>query len=760
MQNLGLSLAIPIANNQFVDFAIYPERGQHTLQKISEIEALEFGEAVVQLQEGSSYEYQIEGGYQLREIRGVVKHSQIKDAQSGRITPGIYTGTLEIEVMMSEEASTVCGLLRLEVRSIKSSYREDYRVMLEEIAEKSIELLMTHSSPTTQTFTQDYSDHAQTLYQKFAFVQSIVGSSEFLAAVQQILISPTTRWVSRDAKIDIRRAGRMTGTMLRQIASGTNRIPLPPTHSLRHVLKTVPANLTARQKYDMPDTVENRFVKHVLSVFNHFCANVRDRLLPSSRAYREARQLEETLTTILQNPLFRYISQPTTLALNSTVLQRQEGYRQVLRAWLMFDLASKLIWKGGDDVYRAGKRDVATLYEYWLFFKLLDLFSRLFSIEPALIEKLIEPTSEGLGLKLKAGRHLPLDGVFDGGSRRLRVKFSYNRTFSAHNSYPSSGSWTKAMRPDYTLSIWPAQFSEREAEAQEVIIHLHFDAKYKVAHFQEIFGKNQAANVADERLQQKRGIYKNADLLKMHAYKDAVRRTVGAYVLYPGTEAYMRVGFHELIPGLGAFPIRPSKTDDGTKELKQFVLDVIQHVLDRSSQRERLSYHVYDIHKQTQAIQTRQWLPELDLGRRMKPPSEVSVLIGYCESTEQYEWMKKNGLYNMRINNKPGSLRVGQKEAAAEYLLIYHRGHLKTDDLWRIIKSGPRIFSRSTMIKVGYQNPSGEFYLVYDVKKVTETEFSGVSWDVSQLERYTPSHSFTEPFAISMTEMMQAVCDA
>ena len=121
-------------------------------------------------------------------------------------------------------SETVCGHLRLEVRSIKSSYREDYRVMLEEIAEKSIELLMTHASPTTQTFTQDYSDNAQTLYQKFAFVQSIVGSDEFLTAVQQILMSPTTRWVSRNANLDIRRAGRMSGAMLRQIASGTNRI--------------------------------------------------------------------------------------------------------------------------------------------------------------------------------------------------------------------------------------------------------------------------------------------------------------------------------------------------------------------------------------------------------------------------------------------------------------------------------------------------------------------------------------------------------
>ena len=50
---------------------------------------------------------------------------------------------------------------------------------------------------------------------------------------------------------------------------------------------------------------------------------------------------------------------PDVLPLNSPVLQRQAGYRQVLRAWLLLDLAAKLSWTGGDDVYAGGKRDAA-----------------------------------------------------------------------------------------------------------------------------------------------------------------------------------------------------------------------------------------------------------------------------------------------------------------------------------------------------------------------------------------------------------------
>ena len=53
----------------------------------------------------------------------------------------------------------------------------------------------------------------------------------------------------------------------------------------------------------------------------------------------------------------------------------------------------------------------------------------------------------------------------------------------------------------------------------------------------------------------------------MHAYRDAIRRTAGAYVLYPGNdgddkrfEEFDHRGFHEVLPGLGAFAIRPKPT--------------------------------------------------------------------------------------------------------------------------------------------------------------------------------------------------------
>jgi len=392
-------------------------------------------------------------------------------------------------------------------------------------------------------------------------------------------------------------------------------------------------------KTETVDTPENRFVKHALETFLNFCMEIRQSLYKEkgnmSRAYVEAGALTAKLEDILKHDFFKSVSPPQSLPLNSPVLQRKEGYREVLRGWLMFDLAARLVWQGGEDVYSAGKRDVAVLYEYWLFFKLLEIFAGLFSINSVSIAELIGPTADGLGLKLKSGKHIPLKGMYVHPGRKMHVEFSYNRTFSGKRPYPESGSWTKQMRPDYTLTLWPSGFTQQEAERQELIVHVHFDAKYRVEGISQVFGSvNQDASDDEEALnrekeEERRGTYKRADLLKMHAYKDAIRRTAGAYVLYPGDDdAAPMKGFHEIIPGLGAFAVRPSRSDDGTDQLKIFITEVVDHLLNRASQRDQMTYQTFRVHEGG-LDRISEPMPETDAAReRSKTPADEAVLIG------------------------------------------------------------------------------------------------------------------------------------
>jgi predicted component of viral defense system (DUF524 family) len=329
------------------------------------------------------------------------------------IEPNIFVGTLNFPIRR-KKTDKVLGYLPLEVRSTKADYRDDYRTMLEFITEQCVDLLLQSDSVVSQNLTTDFANDAdpKVLYQRFMFVKAIVGSEEFDEAVQRIVSAPVTRWTEHHDRVDVRRAGRFTAKTMRELVSGTNRVAVPDTHPLYHVgLKTIPDRITATRKTDSVDTAENRFVKHALDVFLKFCEDVHIAAKEGTQVRQEAKRMAERIEGWLMHDLFRSLSPTKLLKLNSPVLQRKSGYREVFKVWLQFDLAAKLIWKGGDDVYAAGKKDVATLYEYWLFFKLLELLKSVYHIEPKDIQELIKPDGQSMSLNLRQGRFIALRGT-------------------------------------------------------------------------------------------------------------------------------------------------------------------------------------------------------------------------------------------------------------------------------------------------------------------------------------------------------------
>ena len=790
-------------------------------------------EARYQLMEGCYYDYEIsKSEYSLGDIGENIIQQHKRHGNIGTISPNIFVGTLEVPVLKTESKEN-CTTIQLEVQSIKSGYRDDYRDMLELITEKCTDILLQTNSPVSQYFDIDHLKPNQTLYQKFCFVKSVIGTNEFTEAIHRIITAPVTQWTEASEEKDIRNAKRFSNKNIREIIKAGNRTKIPQSHYLRsYGIETLPERITTIRKIDSVDTPENRFIKHALENFLKFCTDIHSKAkeFGHKKMEMESMLLIQDLENQLQHGIFKEISRPTTLKLNSPVLQRKEGYREILRVWLMFDLAAKLIWKGGDDIYSGGKKDIATLYEYWLFFKLLDLFKSIFDIEPKDISELIKETKDGLNLQIKQGKFTALNGVFNSGSRKLNIRFNYNRSFSGKKAYPDSGSWTTTLRPDYTLSFWPFGISEQEAEKQELIVHVHFDAKYKVEHMTSLHPDNKSLLSKDEcvviqrfeiekfdwdyiskslinnqfayknkdgqliikslfwedvsfiddikgddfeelvenihlffskkdKRENREGKYKNADLLKMHAYKDAIRRTGGAYVLYPGEKSINQKGFHEIIPGLGAFPVKPSKTDSGIGELKAFILEIIDHFINRASQREKIAFRTFDIHKNepNKQNEVNDALPEAYGENRNLIPDDTYVLVGYYNSKEQYEWIKKTKLYNFRMGSGNGSLILDKETVSSKYLLLHTSGDSKSGDLWRIISKGPKVFSKKDLIKKGYSNPSQDNYLVIQLEKVTDPEFEKISWNFKNLENYSSRRASSFPFTTNLTELMKNI---
>src|SRR5690606_3616935 len=261
--------------------------------------------------------------------------------------------------------------------------------------------------------------------------------------------------------------------------------------------------------------------------------------------------------------------------------------------------------------------------------------------------------------------------------------------------------------------------------------------EFKGKLFDDLVENIQQSLLSEEKVDNRKGIYKNADLLKMHAYKDAIRRTGGAYVLYPGEASIKRQGFHEVIPGLGAFAVRPSKTDSGISELRNFILEVIAHFVNRASQREKIAYRTYDIYKTPPASDdaVEEALPEPYGENRDLLPDETYVLVGYYRSAEQHDWITRTRLYNFRAGTVRGSLVLDKEIVSSKYLLLHTLGETESGDLWRIVSKGPKVFSEDDLTKAGYpRNPSKEDsesknYLVIEIEPVVDVELKDTRWD-------------------------------
>ena len=734
---------------------IYPQSAK---AKVFEEREPYAGESRWQLMEGCTYTYefvpfetaQTSTGcrYQFDRENEIVRFhpNKTNHACEGTLTTGIYVGHLALQVV-DVDTQKQAGSVSLEIRSTKSEYRSDYRLMLDEIAEYYTDLVLQQGSPVTQKLEIDQSCSSKTLYQRFSFVRSLIDSEAFSEAIHKIISNPVRKWTDANIERNIVGVKRLSRKNIRQIVASTDRIQLPMgmRTGMPEGLTSVPRRIEVEYKRDTTDCQENQFVKFVLRTFVNFCSEIKGFVNATEQLKIEANQTLERLYGHLDNQFFRQISQPTHMNMNSPVLQRKEGYREVLQAWLLFDLAAKLNWTGGDDVYDAGKKNVATLYEYWLFFKLLELVSEFFHIEPQAKKELVDFKKDAINLNLRQGRMRMVSGQQETFSRVLNVAFYYNRTFNkvadGEDSIHKAGSWTMTMRPDYTLSLWPGEISEQEAERQELIIHIHFDAKYrldKVLLEDKDVGKDIGEELAEEKQEQELKIYKRGDLLKMHAYKDAIRRTSGAYVLYPGNENREMRGFHEIVPGLGAFSIRPGHWREDSVYLKQFLAEVKAHLMDRTSDREKLSYYQYDVHLERNKTITMESLPESEGENRDFLPDETWVVLGYVKDDKQLEWIRKTGLYNFRTGTQKGSVRLSRNLVSSRYLLLHAHG--ESIEFVRLADEGPRVFRRSDLLRMGYppsedeEKKKDDIYIVYRLEpNRTEPEWAQYKWKISDV---------------------------
>jgi hypothetical protein len=674
------------------------------------------------VEEQGTYVFSVQG-FETSESVDIVPAEELfsfddSSRKRGRMLPRQHVGRIGVRV----RGEGVEGHAIVSVEPKKLEALTEYRQMLTDIAEVATEAVLQGFAPATIALEHDAAQRPELLYQQFAFLHArLMGPGERDLAL--VLNRPHRAWVDREEQ-------HLPGTPMRGGSRNVRALtrPGPRVQSpLGNVIASLPARLTVGRSEETLDTEPNRFVAFALRRWRELALNVHALLAaqgqitgPISRGLDAASEVIAVIDRTLSAPMFRSIGRLVSFPTGNQVLQKRAGYRELLRTFVLTEMGAQLSLDWDlDDAFAASQRNVATLYEYWAFLQLAKSVGRVCGADLSAL--VMEHSTDGMSLGFPRGRRSRLTWILIGRGRNLKADLYFNREFLV-SARPDS-SWTRAMRPDCSLRLRP-DGPGRGIAADDLAVWLHFDAKYRVEFVDEQFAppdEHDGLQAAEAEVVERLARSKREDLLKMHAYRDAIRRSAGAYVLYPGNEERTPFTEHyEVLPGLGAFPLRPGSTGPvGTAALDRFLAEVIDHVADRATQHERSRFWRTVIHRgvPVHSVKDRR-LPALAV-----PPSDAPVMCGYLKGRTHRRWVDHNGLYNVRAGDRRGSVAADADVLRALDIVLY--GQDLRPSLWARVGAW-FVQSQDEMSILGYPNPRGKVYLCCPVeRRADEPEWLG-----------------------------------
>ncbi len=625
-------------------------------------------EPPIQLREASSYRYTVD----VQKVAAVrLEPSELFDPDdssglTGRLRTQQNVG--DVLIIARTPHGEDLGSGPVLVRAVKLEHEREYQRMLREIADTAAEAVLQGFAPATTSTAMLPSRPPRLLYQQFAILQARLSDPELQDAIAEVVHRPQREWTD---ETEFRPAGRPLKASADVARALTGPGPRVRTLNRLGPLETLPLTISSRRTEETVDTVPNRFVKFALTHWRDLASRVADILRPRGdaayaiRGFTIVRRVIDSLDDVLSEPLFRTIGQLRELPTSNQVLLKREGYRQIFSTFALVE-SSLGLQLDLDDAIHPSQRNVASLYEYWTFLKLAEVLGKACQDTRAPL-KLFEKDGDGLSLGLIRGRQSMLVWDTSVAGRRLEVSLYFNRTFRLTDD-DADGSWSRPMVPDASVLIRPLQGRTRVECERDLDVWLHFDAKYKLdwtsSQFDRVRPEAEEGTALEDEEEERVGVSRRDDLLKMHAYRDAIRRSAGAYVLFPGTTAPRSFReYVELIPGLGAFPLRPGD-DSGPVALRRFLDDLLLHAADQATAEERRRFWQSRI-LHGSAGSDRGPVSFLD-----RPPADTQVLVGWVPDQLHWQWTEKTGQYVAPLRDTDGEAAFRAEEFAAPLILL------------------------------------------------------------------------------------------
>ena len=264
----------------------------------------------------------------------------------------------------------------------------------------------------------------------------------------------------------------------------------------------VPTKVLNYAKEESFDTPENRFVKYFLELLIFWGGRVLEVLNNSkvidNSELNEIKNLVELLGYLRVRDIWDEIQDVRIIPYNSRVLSRKPSYSTLIKLYNEFRSYTTAF----KDMNKAiENKDIAKIYEYWVFFKLTEELERI--LGKAKLHTHINPTGE-----IK-------EGIATYASFATGYRLYFNRKITKH-------SYSIPVKPDYTLYSNDGK-----------IIGV-FDAKFKVD-IPDVIEQENWETLA-----------KIEDIYKMHTYRDALQCRF-AIAIYPGTKRIFYIASKNII---------------------------------------------------------------------------------------------------------------------------------------------------------------------------------------------------------------------
>jgi len=625
----------------------------------------------------------------------------------GRFLPGDNVGNVWVSAkfVFEDGSKETIQFRSFEIRPKKLNYEKEYKKMLSDVADKSAEALLNGGFIASDLFELEAKEGKLDLT-ALSFLANKLESPEFKNALATIKARPDHRWVEEQLLVPPGKGSVGGQALAKAISQGGRKVRVPP-HLDHFPVRFLPERIPKRNSINDFDSIANRFIKHILLTWQLFAtekirelqAKAREDGSVSPRVSRAIEKLDvidQVCSTALRDEPLRSAGRLTSFPQANTVLTSRPGYRDIFRMFLRYRLEAKLAMPDQLDSFSISKKHVAALYEMWCYLEVLRCLEQI--LGRGNYQKLFKVNDKKFALNLVAGEESRVEWDHSHQGRNVHISLWYNKTFTSLVN-DGAQSWSKDYKPDISMHVRPVGEVINDEDRSSLDVWVHFDAKYKLEVVKENIDRNieAGARVTED------------DVSKMHAYRDAIRNSSGAYVLFPGTYQDKFEEFDEILPGVGAFPLRPADTEseEDQRALTKFISSVIDHCCNQASKRER-----------SQFWQNQHWSlqPDSDLGKQTvnaapfltRPPADTRVLVAYVRP-ENVQFVRKSLMYNLRADSgRAGSISPSDQELTAHYVLLWtgnEGGRPETLGLYTR-KSNWYVSNSEEMVKAGYVSAS------------------------------------------------------